>query len=262
MEHACGDVFGGNAYNARLLKHNLFQLRASSNDGLDGSAKITVTLANADSHFSEIERETGFKGAQVTITFLFYDLVASAAASESRVVFQGTGESAAGDHRIGIHGHVQEPAESAAHHAAGSADFAAMSRGCFRRDLAQREEALDGGATGKYSALYKCGYSPDLTGGVGNLNSGVAVYDLRLHADVVRGARDVQRGFVVERDGAISAGSEFVPPQIQVRAFGEKGTQSFAGASIIWRCITIRCRWCTGRRGMRRRSCSRATTGI
>ena len=64
-------TFSGNAYNARLLKHNLFQLRAGTNDGLDGSAKITVTLANADSHFSEIERETGFKGSQVTITFLF-----------------------------------------------------------------------------------------------------------------------------------------------------------------------------------------------
>jgi hypothetical protein len=80
---------GGNAYSARLLQHNLFQLRASSNDGLDGSATISVTLANADSHFSQIERETGFKGAQVTIQFLFYDLVGHAAASESRVVFLG-----------------------------------------------------------------------------------------------------------------------------------------------------------------------------
>ena len=83
-------TFGGNAYNARLLKHNLFELRASSDSGLDGSAKITVTLANADSHFSEIERETGFKGSQVTIQFLFFDLVGNAAASEARVVFRGT----------------------------------------------------------------------------------------------------------------------------------------------------------------------------
>ena len=53
---------------------------------------ISVTLANADSHFSEIERETGFRGAQVTIQFLFYDLAANAAASEARVVFRGIGE--------------------------------------------------------------------------------------------------------------------------------------------------------------------------
>ena len=54
----------------------------------------TITLANADSHFSEIERETGFRGSQVTITFLFYDLVANAAASETRVIFRGIGNTA------------------------------------------------------------------------------------------------------------------------------------------------------------------------
>src|SRR5690349_18579927 len=82
-------TFGGHAYGARLLKHNLYQLRASSDDGLDGTAAISVTLANADSHFSQIERETGFKGAQVTIQFLFYDVAANAAASEARVLFRG-----------------------------------------------------------------------------------------------------------------------------------------------------------------------------
>jgi len=82
-------AFGGNAYGARLLRHNLFELRASSEDGLDGAPKVTVTLANADSHYSQIERQTGFKGAQVTIQFLFYDLAANVAASEARVVFRG-----------------------------------------------------------------------------------------------------------------------------------------------------------------------------
>src|SRR5437660_4285190 len=82
-------TLGGNPYAARLLRHNLFELRASSDDGLDGAPKVTVTLANADSHYSQIERETGFKGAQVTIQFLFYDVTADAPASEARVVFRG-----------------------------------------------------------------------------------------------------------------------------------------------------------------------------
>lgn len=68
-------TFGGNSYPARLLKHNLFELRGSPVDGLDGSAVVQVMLANADSHFSQIERETGFKGAQVTVQFVFFDLV-------------------------------------------------------------------------------------------------------------------------------------------------------------------------------------------
>ena len=75
---------GGNAYPARLLKHNAFALQAS--------ADVSITLANADSYYSEIERETGFRGSQVTITFLFYDLVANAAASETRVIFRGNWE--------------------------------------------------------------------------------------------------------------------------------------------------------------------------
>src|SRR5258707_317237 len=82
-------TFEGNAFGARLVRHNLFELRAGSDEGLDGTAKVSVTLANADSHFSQIERETGFKGAQVTIRFLFFDLMAGTAASDARVVFRG-----------------------------------------------------------------------------------------------------------------------------------------------------------------------------
>src|ERR1700689_3790454 len=85
---------GGNVYPARLLKHNLAALVASSDAGVDGAQKITVTLANADSHFSEIERETGFRGGRVTIQFLFYDLTANAPVSEQRVIFLGIGSMA------------------------------------------------------------------------------------------------------------------------------------------------------------------------
>src|SRR5579872_6528333 len=76
----------GHAYSARVLKYNLFEVRTSADDGLDGAPKVTITLANADSHFSEIERSPGFKGAKVTIQFLFYDLIAGAPTSETRVV--------------------------------------------------------------------------------------------------------------------------------------------------------------------------------
>ena len=41
--------FEGNSYDARLLRHNLFELAASSEE-----SKISITLANADSHFSEL----------------------------------------------------------------------------------------------------------------------------------------------------------------------------------------------------------------
>src|SRR5580692_3986667 len=81
--------FNGNAYLARLLQHNLFTLQSSSQDGLDAAQRISVTLANADSLYSQLEREVGFKGALVTVQVLFYDLVANVAASEARVIFRG-----------------------------------------------------------------------------------------------------------------------------------------------------------------------------
>ncbi len=213
---------GGNAYAPRLLKHNLFELRASSDDGLDGSAKISVTLANADSHFSEIEREVGFKGAQVTITFLFYDLAAGAAATESRVMFRGVANPAEEitessfrvtfNNRLNLQRVVLPEVQ--------------ILRRCpwmFPSNAAQRAEALTGGAKGKYSALYKCGYSADQTGGVGNLNSGAPFTS----CDFTRVSCAARGMFSTDSAGHPTArfgGLEFVPPQISVRSFGEKGS--------------------------------------
>ena len=216
-------TFSGTSYAARLLKHTLFQLTASSSDGLDGAAQIALTLANADSHFSEIERETGFKGAQVTIRFLFYDFVANQPASEARVVFRGIANS------------PDEITESAFRVTVMNRlnlqriilPDTRIERSCpwfFPSTSAQRLDALTGGAKGQYSALYKCGYSPDQTGGVGNLNSGVPFTT----CDYTR-ASCVQRG-MFSTDAASNAtarfgGIEFVPAQILVRGYGQSGAQ-------------------------------------
>ena len=50
---------GGNAYSARILKHNLFELRSSADEATDGISKVALTLANADSFLSPIERTIG-----------------------------------------------------------------------------------------------------------------------------------------------------------------------------------------------------------
>ena len=152
---------GGNAYAARLLQHNLFLLQASSDSGLDGAQKIAITLANADSRFSQIERATGFKGARLSIRFLFYDLGANAAVSEARVVFRGAAnppeeitEAAmrvSFTNRLNLQRIVLPDVR--------------IERRCpwlFPATVGQRSEALNGAAKGKYSALHRCGYSPDL----------------------------------------------------------------------------------------------------
>src|SRR5690349_19379444 len=79
----------GTSYEARVLQHNVFEMKSSSEDATDGTSKITVTFANADSELSPIERTIGWKGAKVIITFLFFDFDNSVPASDPRIVFRG-----------------------------------------------------------------------------------------------------------------------------------------------------------------------------
>src|SRR5215467_10036124 len=80
----------GSRYESRVLSHNIFEMQTASDQGVDGIPRITIVLANADSHFSEIDRAVGWKGARLTVGFLFYDLRSDTEATERSVIFQGT----------------------------------------------------------------------------------------------------------------------------------------------------------------------------
>src|SRR5258707_6539228 len=84
-----GITIGDVVYAPRVMAHNVFELQAASDQGVDGIPRITLVLGNADSHLSEIERETGWKGARLTASFLFYDLRNDTAATDGSVLFQG-----------------------------------------------------------------------------------------------------------------------------------------------------------------------------
>src|SRR4051794_514622 len=72
VEHWCTHAVavGGVAYAARVMSHNVFEMQAASDQGVDSIPRITLVLGNADSHFSEVERATGWKGARLTASFL------------------------------------------------------------------------------------------------------------------------------------------------------------------------------------------------
>jgi hypothetical protein len=213
---------GGTDFHARVIDHNLFTLQASSDDGLDGVQKISLTLANADSRFSQLERSAGFKGALVTAQFVFYDLAAGSAVSESRLIFRGIADSpdeitestlrVSVSNRLSLQRVVLPDVR--------------IERRCpwaFPKDAAQRQEALTGSSKGKYSTLFRCGYSPDQSGGVGNLN-GIAPF---LTCDYTRTSCEARGMFSADslnRPTRRFGGLEFVPPQIDVRSFGEKGS--------------------------------------
>ena len=80
----------GQTYSARVLSHNVFEMRGGSEDGVDGVSRVSLTLANADSRFSQLERNAGIKGAKLTVRFAFYDLKADAATTAATVLFRGT----------------------------------------------------------------------------------------------------------------------------------------------------------------------------
>jgi hypothetical protein len=79
----------GQQYLSRVLKHNIFDLNSSPEAATDGVSTVSITLANADSFLSSIERNIGWKGSNLVVTFLFFDLTNQVVASNSQVVFRG-----------------------------------------------------------------------------------------------------------------------------------------------------------------------------
>ena len=206
-------------YEARVMSHNLFELQAASDQGVDGIPRITLVLGNADSHFSEIERATGWKGARLTASFLFYDLRNGAPATEATVLFQG------------ICNPPDEIREATFRITATNRmnlqrlllPQVRIQRRCpwaFPGTAEARTEAIDGGVNGKYSRYYRCGYSAGSDGGNGALNGG-APYAT---CGYTRGDCEARGMF------GHFGGIEFVPPAIQVRTYGDKAYHTSAVA--------------------------------
>ena len=79
----------GMQYFSRVLKHNVFDLNSSPETATDGVSIVSITLANADSFFSSIESDIGWKGSSLAVTFVFFDLTNQVVASNGQVVFRG-----------------------------------------------------------------------------------------------------------------------------------------------------------------------------
>ncbi len=212
----------GALYRARILDHNMSGIKSSLDDGADGAARVSLTLANADSYFSEIEWNTGWKGARLTVTFAFFDLARDVATTGSQVVFQGLGsapdEITESTLRVTFANRLNLTR-------VGVPEIRIQKR-CpwmFPSTEAQRQEALNGGA-GAFSPFYHCGYSAGMEGGAGNLQtSGQCFESCSFTRDSC-----IERGmFDKDSEGQVTrafGGIEFVPSTILVRSYGEKGT--------------------------------------
>ncbi len=208
---------GGNTYATRVLQHTIFEIQTASDQGVDGIPRITIVLANADSHFSEIERAVGWKGSRLTVGFLFYDLRNGAPLTDTSVIFQGVCNPPdeireatfrlTATNRMNLQRLLMPQIR--------------IQRRCpweFPATEDQRTEALDGGVNGKYSRYYRCGYSAGVAGGTGSLNAGVPFTS----CDYTRS--DCQARGMFANFGGI----EFVPPSISVRTSGDKTSHASA----------------------------------
>ncbi len=213
----------GTSYAGRIARHNLLEMQTASAQGVDSIPKLSLDLANADSYFSELERNTGFKGARLTATFVFFDLVQGKPATDTAVVFQGvvnapeliteTSFRLSAINRLSMQ-RVYLPATR-------------VQRRCawdFPQTADQRMEAVDGGARGKFSRYYPCGYSPDIPGGVGNLNGSNPYTTCQLTRTDCESRGMFGKDSQNRPTGRFS-GIEFVPSTIVVRAAGSKNTQ-------------------------------------
>ena len=214
-------VAGGDEYKARVLQHNVFDLSLHHDEGIDSVATVSVTLANADGHFSQIARNQGWKGARLAVRFVFYNLKDGEASSELTTIFRGVANPPdvitettlrlTFNNRLNLH-RVLLPQVR-------------IQKRCpwvFPCSAAQREEALHGGTKGKYSLLYRCGYSAGAVGGAGNLEGGAPFTG----CDFTRAQCEARGMFDQDGSNGVTrrfGGIEFAPPSITVRSAGEKG---------------------------------------
>ena len=210
----------GQNYSSRVLEHHVFELQTSSDQGVDFIPTISLTLANADAHFSQLERNLGFKGSTVTVRFLFFDLKQGFATTTPIVLFKGLFNP---PHDI-TEAVFRISAVNKMNMQRVLLPQVRVQRRCpweFPATLEQRQEAVSGGTKGEYSRFYRCGYSPDIPGGTGRLNSDAPYTSCgftRLECE----ARGMFSNDNADNPTRRFGGIEFVPSATLVRSYGEQ----------------------------------------
>ena len=168
--------YGGNTYLPRVLNQEIAASQALAENGIDIPATVNLKLADPDYYLWTIdERAKGFKGSELVLTLVFRDVSANEYSSDSRVIFRGVCKEPGGklpthDGKVLTVGYVSRLMMNDI-----TLPVIRVQKNCpwvFPRTLAERQA----GADDPKSDFYRCGYSPDATGGNarGNLNGGSA----------------------------------------------------------------------------------------
>lgn len=169
-----GFAYGGNSYNARIQSQQIAPIQGMSENGIDLVPSVTLTIADPDKAiYLNYEKASGkgFRGASLSMTFIFWDADSSTFSSDSLVPFIGTCNKPETDENT-----LTVTATSKFNLSKRFLPTVPIQRRCpwiFPKTSTQRTA----GANDADSIFYRCGYSPDVaTTGVGNYSSGVTPF--------------------------------------------------------------------------------------
>ncbi|MEP7361801.1 MAG: phage tail protein [Acidobacteriota bacterium] len=212
----------GISYEARVLDHSSIEYRMVTGDESAFAPRISVRLANADQALSGLISEQQWKGSELTIRFVVYNLEQNTQCCDPVVMLRGSVNAPDEVDYKSIRLSVVNRLGSHRSHLPSTR----IQKRCvwlFPRNQAERIEATQSGGGARYSPFYGCGYSSGVAGGVGNdSDDGPFTICNYTKSDCVeRGMYDSDAG---QQPTRRFAGFQFIPATRLVRAYGERNS--------------------------------------
>jgi hypothetical protein len=195
----------GVAYWAVVADQNLQAMQASNTLGTSSMGSIAISLADADATWWSVEASVGFAGALITADVTYYDTNTNTFASDSRRIFNGICDAAT---RSGQLTHLTAVSNYSL--TKSIAPPMPIQRNCPKRFPSTYSQRADG-AGNTLSPYWDCGYSPDISGGVGNYGPN-GPYTICAKTPTDCKARGMWQTDAAGRNTKRFGGSQWVPP--------------------------------------------------
>lgn len=207
--------YGGNNYLPRVLNQEIAATQALAENGIDIPATVNLKLADPDYYlWTNDEISNGFKGSELVLTLVFFDVATNGYSSDERVIFRGVckepgGKLPAHDGKVLTVGYVSRLMMGDV-----TLPVIRVQKSCpwvFPRTLTERQA----GADDSKSEFYRCGYSPDATGSNarGNYESGVTPYAACSYTKADCVARGMYTTDSLSRVTGRFGGIQWAPPE-------------------------------------------------
>ncbi len=217
----------GQSYQPRILTEDMPAWRLQSELTAESAGTIQLTVANADGAISQLRQEGNLRGASLT---LFAATLEQRTVQDAYAVFTGLIDNVLdADSRTARINVVSRL--SAVRTSFPPLRIQKQCAWTFPKNEEERNAALSSGEDGRYSSLFRCGYSAGLPGGFGNLNGSVP-FNSCDYTRVSCEQRGMFRRDASDQVTARFSGIEYVPPLIQIRGHGESGGRLSSLASL------------------------------